>query len=344
MASEPMGESIDWFERLTGFREASYHHTQERLAVRQGRLLHADGRQTWGMGQLQIPTLAELRARVGSPVQEDSLRVSIVRGNVQDLHSDSANCRALFQAASQFNLLEMVSERVSPEHGVTRYQHDATQGPACAIAAGAGTIFRNYLVGFPEGRGQTSRRQIDCLADLGAAMGNTRGELWTMSNGYLMVRPQALQTIDRILRDASQSQLDAWRDLLRIGVHWNVQVTLPGVGERQYVSQAYCSALPIAYQSAGPASLWERFASLVLEGAYEATLLAGALNQAERGSRVVFLTSVGGGVFGNQPAWIANAVRRALDRCRHFPLDVRIVALSSPAAEMLKTVQDFEEG
>jgi len=57
------------------------------------------------------------------------------------MHADSANAGAIFQVASQFNLLEMVSDNVTPEQGVTRYERDATQGPACAIAAGAGTIY-----------------------------------------------------------------------------------------------------------------------------------------------------------------------------------------------------------
>lgn len=35
----------------------------------------------------------------------------------------------------------MVSYSVSPEHGVTGYAGDATQGPACAIACGAGEFF-----------------------------------------------------------------------------------------------------------------------------------------------------------------------------------------------------------
>src|SRR5437667_12141333 len=78
---------------------------------------------------------------------------------------------ALFQAASQFNLLEMVSPTVTPEHGVTRYQHDRTQGPACAIAAGAATIYRNYFAPVGGGYGQTAERQFDGLADLGDALG-----------------------------------------------------------------------------------------------------------------------------------------------------------------------------
>ena len=46
---------------------------------------------------------------------------------------------------------------MTPEHGVTRYQHDRTQGPACAIAAGAATIYRNYFA--PVGGGS---RSPDC--------------------------------------------------------------------------------------------------------------------------------------------------------------------------------------
>ena len=72
--------------------------------------------------------------------------------------------------ASQFNLLEMVSPTVTPEHGVTRYQHDRTQGPACAIAAGAATIYRNYFAPVGGGYGQTTERQFDGLADLGEAL------------------------------------------------------------------------------------------------------------------------------------------------------------------------------
>jgi hypothetical protein len=48
---------------------------------------------------------------------------------------------ALFQVASQFDALEMTGANVTPEDGVTRYQHDHTQGPACAIAAGAARSF-----------------------------------------------------------------------------------------------------------------------------------------------------------------------------------------------------------
>ena len=70
------------------------------------------------------------------------------------MHRAPENAGTLFQVASQFNLLEMVSPTVTPEDGVTRYQHDRTQGPACAISAGAATIYRNYFA--PVGGGSRS--------------------------------------------------------------------------------------------------------------------------------------------------------------------------------------------
>jgi hypothetical protein len=62
-----------------------------------------------------------------------------VTGDVRQMHQSPENAGALFQVASQFNLLEMTSHDVTPERGVIRYQHDRTQRPACAIAAGAAT-------------------------------------------------------------------------------------------------------------------------------------------------------------------------------------------------------------
>jgi hypothetical protein len=61
----------------------------------------------------------------------------------------------------------MVGPAVTPEHGVTRYKDDPTQGPACAIAAGAATIYRNYFAPVGDGHGQTKERQLDYAAVTG---------------------------------------------------------------------------------------------------------------------------------------------------------------------------------
>jgi hypothetical protein len=123
-------------------------------------------------------------------------------------------------------------------------------------------------------------------------------------------------------------------------VHADVQVTAEGAPATQRVTQVFCSALPVAYSSV-PSARWEAFATLVLEGAYEATLLAGALNAARTGSPVVFLTRLGGGAFGNDSTWIDAAMRRALDGVRDLALDVRVVSRGTPTADLTRLVAEF---
>ena len=69
--------------------------------------------------------------------------------------------------------------------------------------------------------------------------------------------------------------------------------------------------MSVAY-GVGPASLWAELAALVLEAAYEATLLAGLLNAARGASKRVLLTRLGGGAFGNLDDWIDAGMLRAL--------------------------------
>ena len=59
---------------------------------------------------------------------------------MRTLTLDPANEGAVFQAASQFNTLEMINPNVSPEDGVENYIADRTQGPACAVVPFRNTI------------------------------------------------------------------------------------------------------------------------------------------------------------------------------------------------------------
>jgi hypothetical protein len=55
----------------------------------------------------------------------------------------------------------------------------------------------------------------------------------------------------------------------------------------------------------------------------------------------VWLTSLGGGAFGNDPAWIAGAMRRALRLVRDVDLDVRIVSYGRVRPELERVVAEF---
>jgi len=95
---------------------------------------------------------------------------------------------------------------------------------------------------------------------------------------------------------------------------------------------AYCGA---------PPELWARFATLVLEAAYEATLLAGLLNGTSTGNSSVYLTRLGGGAFGNADAWIDAAMSRALKLAQGYGIEVRVVSYGKPERPLLDLVAPY---
>ena len=103
-----------WFESLMGFREESGEQVRRNVTIVDDQMMsNVNGRQ-FVCGMLETPDLAELRQRVRqSDARKERLRLSEVVGDVQNLHRDPSNRGALFQVASQFNLLEMVSPSVT---------------------------------------------------------------------------------------------------------------------------------------------------------------------------------------------------------------------------------------
>ena len=336
---------MDWFEKLTGFRETDYDDTRAKLRIEGSQLRSLITGKSCEIGQLDLVSLQALRQRVKSAGADPGrLKVSLVTGDARDLHRSPENSGALFQVASQFNLLEMVGPGVTPEQGVTRYQYDYTQGPACAIAAGAATIYRNYFVPVGGDEGQTKDRQLDGLADLGEALSKSLhvpvGALWEMCNGYALCSAAGLDAIAAHIATLRQDQVDDLRGRLRIGLHSDVAVTDAEADPLPLVSQAFCSALPVAYGSV-PSARWKPFALLVLEAAYEATMLAAILNKKRGATNIVFLTLLGGGAFGNDTAWIRAALRRAFKMMSGFALDVRIVSYGDPPPEIEQIAWEF---
>ena len=316
-----------WFERLMGFVEESPEQVRANIE-RDGETLvsRVNGRRV-RCGRLEIPSLAELRRFSVSPTQGGDATATEVVGSVAALHRDPGNAGALFQAASQFNLLEMTGPDVTPEKGVGIYENDRTQGTACAIACGGGTIFRNYFAQVDGQLGQTASRQIDCLADLGAALGGPG--LWVMRNGYALATQAGLRQVNAKLKAATEDERDELRGLLRIGIQHDVEV----IGTDHLVTQVYGSALPVAY-GGPPRPQWEPLARLVLEASYEATVLTARRSGIDR----VYLTLLGGGVFGNDDAWIGDSVLRALSIADG--LDVRIVSYGRSSSAVRRIIQD----
>ncbi|WP_250452736.1 hypothetical protein [Caballeronia sp. ATUFL_M2_KS44] len=295
-------------------------------------LTDSDPPRNFHVGSLSVPRLDELRAQVAKLPRPDGTRLTLrtVIADAYALHTWPEANGALIQVASQFNLLEMVGPSVAPEDGITRYRNDFTQGPACAMACAPATVFRNYLVSVGGRRGHTRESQINALQDLDRALGFPGIR---MQNGYALLDTRTVQAIGQHIRGLDEHGRDALRKQLRIGLHSDTEVTADGTPSGQRVTQALCSALPVAYNSAKSVD-WAPFASLVLEASYESALLAAVLNHRRTGNSKVFLTTVGGGAFGNEREWIIGAVRRALRCVRDNPLDVAMVCFGKVSSDL----------
>lgn len=335
-----------WFTDLFGFKEKTetamdYAANKEQFELNGNLLKCKTSGQEFEAGVFATPALAELRAHTN--IEEaraklpGKLKVQQICSDVSVLHTDRDNQYAVFQAASQFNCLEFPSSRGVPENGIACYAGDKTQGPACAIACAPGTVVRNYF-GL-DGKGQQKDNQVNCLKECEELVENGSKRYFEVVNGYTLASgDEPLLQLSSVLEQSEEFK-DEFRKRLRIGVQWDTEVTSSKFGlkryegPRQLVTQAYCSACSVSYSRGGTES-WTSLASLVLEATYEATMyvaLQNALNhEGKEGSTKVFLSAVGGGVFGNDIEWIAAAMERAFEPFRDVGLEVIIVSFKMP--------------
>lgn len=349
----------DWFVRLLGFREGDAASVKKQVEISGPFLISKANGKKYIIGEFDTPSLGQLRAEItgllgnAETVDAANLRgpptVAHDIGDVSSMHGARKNRYALFQVASQLNCLEFVGPRSVPEMGVTGYANDRTQGPACAITCGAATVYRNYFAkvfghGGKEQEGQTAEHQIECLRDFCQFLCNESENYFTIVGGYTMAKDQGLKKLNEKLQGFQEDQLDRLRDSLRVGVQTDVEVTSGSWGRtlvndpEQLVTQVFGSACAVAY-SGNSQALWAPVAQLILEASYEATLWAGVRSALKHGgkdgSRNVYLTALGGGVFGNNMTWVAEAIERAIQRVcvdHGLALNIFLVSYSRPVS------------
>ena len=313
-----------WFEKLVGFKEENPEQVRDNIEIVGNKLISKINNKEFIFGKLETPSLEELREQ--SDLMEkycSKIAVSEIVGDIQSFHKDISNSNSIIQVASQFNLLEMASPNRTPEDGVGIYEYDATQGPACAVSCGAGTIYRNYFANVDGQIGQTSTRQIDCLNEIGIELENDKHNHWEMKNGYALASRDGLKNISKQIRAKSKNDYEYLKGKLRIGIQWDSEVTISK--NKNLITQVYCSALPVAYSQIEE-ELWRDFAKMILEATYEATLYVALKNYERTKNNKVFLTLIGGGAFGNEKEWIFSAIRKSIIKFSKTPLDIKIVS------------------
>jgi hypothetical protein len=327
---------MTWFKEIFGFEEESPEQVRQNIRLEGNTFISNVNQRKFDAGIFEIPSLEELRKECLSfGSYSDKIQIAELVGDIQTIHQAKEYNGAVIQVASQFNLLEMVHPGITPENGITRYNLDKTQGPACAIACGAGTLYRNYFVPLGDQTGQTAEKQIDCLYDLGQALENEKRKLWEMKNGYALASGPGLKYISGILNGVSPDDYEFLKGKLRIGVHRDNEVTIGNTGNR--ITQVFCSALPVAYSNLDSA-LWADFARLILHALYEAAFITAIQNFERTGNNQLLLTLIGGGAFGNEQGWIFEAIRKAVFQYAHFPLDVKIVSYGRSGLSVQKFI------
>jgi len=269
------------FRNLLGFSDSTigYQKTKEKLLIgNDNRIQSKVNGKSFGIGQLEVLSLRELRERLPTePSGKSTFRHIENGGDVRKHLIAKENAGAVFQVASQFNLLEMAAPALTPEDGVDIYYRDRTQGPACSTAAIGATLFRNYFVEFDGQVGQTANRQINCLQPVLEWISAQQRFQWKFQNGYVFLNPENMKTVDAVLDQLNDIQWDELKQKLKVGVHWNVQVNDHEKALDQFVTQIFCSAFPLAYN--GYDHIGRKLAKLILEAAQEATVITAAVNK-----------------------------------------------------------------
>jgi len=197
--------------------------------------------------------------------------------------------------------------------------------------------------------GQSAHRQADMLSGFSRAIGNITSEgsegstiFWDMKGGYMMSSSERLgkipwSTFHNSDNESTENRYDELMQTIRIGVHEDIQVThCGGFGSKAIqhtdmrVTHCLSSAVPVTY-NAGSTRMrdWEPLARIILKASYECVFHTAILNMmrhnGEGGSHKIFLTLVGGGVFGNRGSWIKDAIMHCCTRFKNFGLEVFLV-------------------
>jgi len=114
-----------WLKILLGFNELK-EAIHKNIELKNKKLKSKVNNKEYHYGTLETLSLKDLRDKVkNSKAKRGKLKIRAIQADARALHLDKGNTNA----ASQFNLLEMVGANVTPDDGIERYEYDHTQGP-----------------------------------------------------------------------------------------------------------------------------------------------------------------------------------------------------------------------
>jgi len=227
--------------------------------------------------------------------------------------------QAMVQIASNFNCLEVPSRSSSPCTGnlVEGYATDSTQGPAASFGVPAASLFRAHFPFHlaqtdPCKWGQTSEHQVELLSDVRDYFGTCINGKVTLTGGE---HPLSIDSV----ADVSAA--------IRVGVHADAQVVFGrsrrAAGELCLLPEPFALVdqvlvASVNWNDAGQCASHEQLERLTraaLQASYDGAYLAAI----SRGRRMLLLTLVGAGVFGNPRGIVLGELAAAHARWADHP-------------------------
>jgi hypothetical protein len=160
-----------------------------------------------------------------------------------------------------------------------------------------------------------------------------------MKNGYCLANAEGLEVIRNKMSKLTPEEYEQLKGLLKVGIQYNTEVTAYEGALK--LTQVYCSGVPVAY-SGFSAEKWEPFGKMVLDATYEASFWAAIQQMNNSQNNKLFLTLVGGGVFGNPDSWLYDAIINNLKKFENSGLNVIFVSYGSSKDLVRKIITDFK--
>lgn len=239
--------------------------------------------------------------------------------SISEYISQQKESGRIYQAASQFNALEMINPSKTPSEGITGYIYDRTQGPAVALTSVAGTYVRNYYIPSILGR------QFNALKEIG--LSHTNGYLLWGNNPHITHEIIKNGKINKLKIPATIfSRLDG----LYSGLH---SVMYERCDSEYYNHQIYTSAVPVdTYGNHGDSQIQDQIAHLFLLAAYKGVIGLGIIlhhyekqfNLTTRQRPLIDLCLIGTGAFNNRPEIVINSLNKAILFYEGYDIDLNI--------------------
>jgi len=332
-----MNSSFNWFQNVFGFTESVKSVKDNISCTKSGdnwTITSKANNATYNAGNFQIRSASSFKIgnNPGELPPRGNGTLNIIHGHGRSskkfeivdillMESFEPFNGATFLAASNFNALEFVSQYQTASDGISGYHNDMTQGPYAALAAPPAILFRNYFVPHDGFYGQVAK-PINLLE-------RTPIEV---QNGYPLIN--STEELESLQFDWENP--DNWP----VAVHRNCQVVLTRdvrgfkivpESSNKIVHQVYAAAFNF-YGTVIQNEFTMKLSEHLLTNEYKATILAAwensVLYPGRPGSNKLFLTLLGGGVFGNPHRMILNSILNNLELIKQSGLEVYICCYS----------------